>query len=40
MTPQNISEEPGKTAREKKSNIRNTRQKTVTKMSIFYPPYQ
>ena len=38
MTPQNISEEPGKTGREKKRNIRNTRKKTVTKKSKFYTP--
>ena len=40
MTLQNINEEPGKTAREKKRNTRNTRQKTIIKMTIVYPPYQ
>ena len=38
MTLQNSHKEPGNTARETKRNTRNTKQKTMIKMTIIYLP--
>ena len=38
MTLQNSHEEPGNIARETKRNTRNTRQKTIIKITIIYLP--